>query len=359
MSPDGTKELLTRYEPKAGQVKKTDRQMCTVRFSPCGKLLAAGGADATIRRWDLCDDRTPELPPLSGHGGWVQAIAFHPDDKRLFSADSWGKVCCWPVSDPEPTPCWTIEAAHDGWIRCLAVSPDGTLVATCGSDRKVCVWSAAEGKLQQQFAGHGDDVFALAFHPDGKSLVSGDLKGCIKHWDVASRASVRDLDARVLFKLDRLQDVGGVRSLRFDRAGERLACAGATPKNGSSMTGTPTIQVFDWKSGGVTHILKVGNDLDGYAYEVLWHTDGFLMAVTSGNPGTGKFFFIRPEDKVPFFLYTKMANCHALDVHPDGRRLVVSATNANSNGNGRQIGKSKEYPGNWSPLHFWELPQSE
>jgi hypothetical protein len=52
-----------------------------------------------------------------------------------------------------------------------------------------------------------------------------------------------------------------------------------------------------------------------------------------------------------------MANCHALDLHPDGRRLVVSATNANSNGNGRRLGGGTEYPGNWSPLHLWEMPR--
>jgi WD40 repeat protein len=355
MSPDGIKELLTRYEPRPGPVLKPDRQMCTVRFSPCGTMLAAGGTDATIRRWKLAGDRVEELPALCGHGAWVQTIAFDPDGARLFSADSWGKVCCWPVSEPEPEPCWVIEAAHDGWIRDLAVSPDGTLVATCGRDRRVCVWSADLGKKQQEFTGHGEDCFAVAFHPDGKSLVSGDLKGLIKQWDVGSGRTVRDLDAGVFFKLDRLQDVGGLRRLRFDKPGQLLACAGSRPKNGSSFLGTPTILLFDWDSGKVIHTLKVGNDLDGFAFDVVWHPDGFLMAVTSGNPGTGKFFFMRPGDKEPFFLHAKMANCHALDAHPDGRRLIVSATNANSNGNGRQIGKAKEYPGNWSPLHFWEL----
>jgi WD40 repeat protein len=361
MAADGTKELLKRYEPTARQVLKPDRPMCTVRFGPCGTLLAAAGTDATVRRWDLTADPPAELPALKGHAGWVQAIAFHPDGTRLFSADSWGKVCCWPVGEadpgPEPAPCWTIDAAHDGWIRDLAVSPDGTLVATCGSDRRVGVWSAADGTRQQECAGHGDDVFALAFHPDGKSLVSGDLKGLVKHWDLATGKPARDLDARVFFKLDRLQDVGGLRRLRFDAAGKTLACAGSMPKNGSSFQGTPTILLFDWDSGQVAHTLKVGNDVDGFVHDVAWHADGFLMAVTSGNPGTGKFFFMRPEDKAPFFLHTKLANCHALDIHPDGRRLVVSATNANSNGNGRKIGKGTEYPGNWSPIHFWELPE--
>jgi len=116
----------------------------------------------------------------------------------------------------------------------------------------------------------------------------------------------------------------------------------------------PTILLFDWESGKVKHKLAVGADGDGYVYEARFHADGFVMAVTSGNPGTGKLFFQRPEDDKPFFLVAK-PNCHSLAPHPNGQRLVVSATNANSAGNGR-VGSGKEYPGNWSPLFVWALP---
>lgn len=360
MSPSDPKELLKRYGPREIKILKPDRQLCTTRFSPCGKLLVAGCTDATIRRWDFSDEATPELPPLAGHGGWVQAIAFRPDGSRLFSADSWGQVRCWSsmVDGEGPEPAWAVEAAHEGWIRNLALSPDGQLVATCGHDRKVCLWSADDGKKQSEFLGHGEDVFAVTFHPDGKSLVSGDLKGVVKHWDLASAKAVRTLDAGALSMFDRLQDVGGARRLTFDREGKVLACAGTAPKNGGSLQGTPTILLFDWESGKLDHSLKIGAVSDGLVFDALWHADGFLMGVSSGQPGQGKLFFIRPGDSQPFFLNTKMPNCHAIDAHPDGRRLVVSATNANSNGNGRKIGKSDEYAGNWSPLHLLEMPAS-
>jgi WD40 repeat protein len=359
MKPDDPSELLKRYEPKAGRVLNPERPLCTVRFSPCGTMLAAGGTDARVHRWTLAaEGESPaELAPLAGHSGWVQTLAFHPDGRRLISADSWGKVCCWHYNEADPTPCWTIERAHDGWIRGLTISADGRLAATCGNDRHVRVWTTGEGKLCHEFLCHAIDVFAVAFHPEGRSLVSGDLKGTLKHWDLESARAVRTLDAQVLYKYDKIQDVGGVRALRFDREGQVLACVGCTPKNGGSLLGTPTILLFDWQKGELAQTIKVGSDLDGLVYDLAWHPDGFVMAVTSGNPGTGKFFFVQPAAAQPFFVSTKMPNCQALDAHPDGRRLVVSATNANSNGNGRQIGKAKNYPGNWSPLHFWELPE--
>ena len=50
-----------------------------------------------------------------------------------------------------------------------------------------------------------------------------------------------------------------------------------------------------------------------------------------------------------------MPNCHSLAVHPGGRRLAVVATNGGSNGNGRASIRAST-PGNWSPLHLWDLP---
>ncbi len=348
------KKLPERYGPKEVKALKCDRQLCSLRFSPCGKVLAGGTHEGTVRRWDATADALPELPPLGGHGGWVQALAFHPDGRRLFAADSWGRLRSWPFADKEPQPLWEVESAHDGWVRGLAISPDGKALATCGRDGNVCLWSDDGKKLWA--LGHGEDLYAVAFHPAGKSLVSGDFKGVVRQWGLESGKVERQLDAGSLYRLDRLQDVGGVRRLAFDERGQTLACAGTHPKNGANVQGTPAVVLFDWESGKAAHTLTVGNDGDGYVYDLHLHAGGFVMAVSSGNPGVGKLFFHRPGDKEPFFLATKMANCQALAVRPDGRRLVVAATNAGSNGNGRQIGKNKDYPGNWSPLHVWDLP---
>ena len=45
----------------------------------------------------------------------------------------------------------------------------------------------------------------------------------------------------------------------------------------------------------------------------------------------------RLEDAAPFFSGNNMANLHALSLHPNKTRLAVVGTNANSNGNGRQL----------------------
>ncbi len=354
MTPDA-KALLARYQPRAVKMVPTDRQLGTVRFSPCGKYLAAGDFEGRVRRWSFAEGASPltSLPALTGHSGWVQALAFHPDGKHLLTADSWGRLTCWPFAERAARSLWSVQA-HDGWVRQIAVSPDGKQVVTCGKDGKVCFWSPDRGAKVKEWAGLAEDTFSLAFDPEAKSLAAGGLRGTIRRWDVASGKVVREYAARALYRHDRIQDVGGVRWLTFDRTGATLVAAGCLPTSGGFVQGTPLVLLFDVATGRLKQEIKIGTVNDGFVYEMHWHRDGFLMGVTSGQPGQGSLFFLRPGDAQPFFT-ARLPNCHALAAHPDGTRLIVSATNANSSGNGRPLTKAKEYPGNFSPLHLWAL----
>ena len=81
------------------------------------------------------------------------------------------------------------------------------------------------------------------------------------------------------------------------------------------------------------------------------------MAVTSGQPGQGRVLFWRPGEAAPHFTAAK-PNCHSVALSPDGTRLAVSATNANSSGNGRVKGAGGDYPANTSPVQLWTVPKA-
>src|SRR5262249_2238531 len=63
------------------------------------------------------------------------------------------------------------------------------------NDNLVKLWSAGDGSPVRELNGHTCHVYNVAFHPDGRHLVSGDLRGVVKQWDVARGAEVRTLDA--------------------------------------------------------------------------------------------------------------------------------------------------------------------
>ncbi|MDX1947179.1 MAG: hypothetical protein SFU86_17395 [Pirellulaceae bacterium] len=347
-----TKALLKKYEPtKDVKVIPADPQIRGARFSPCGQLLVGGSYEGRVRRWKFEDQA--ELPPLAGHHGWVDGVAFRAEGELLFTADSWGEIRCWSgYAADAPAVKWQLDAAHDGWIRELALSPDGKLLASCGSDKSVRIWSAEEGEKQHELAGYGQDILRTCWLPDG-TLLTGDDRGIVKHWKLDGTL-IRQFDASVLYMVSRLQDVGGVHALATDREGKLLAAAGTTPSGGGTVQGIPTILLFDVASGKELHKLSLGVQNDCYVHEVHFHDEGFLSAVTSGTPGQGQFLYVAPEEKTPFF-NKKLPNCLCLSWHPDGSRVAVLTTNPGSNGNGRPLDKDGKYKTNQSPIQIFKI----
>jgi WD40 repeat protein len=365
--------------PRPIQVVQTNRQLSKIRFSPCGNFLAAAGRDAVLRRWEInpiYDDQAdtlkeavdtkksktqvstrpdlPELPRSEGHQGWATDLVFHPEQTRMISADSWGQIACRDYSTPASTLVWKVDNAHDGWVRQLAISPDGDLLASCGIDQKIRLWSTASGSKLHELDGHANDTYSVAFHPNGKSLVSGDLKGIVIQWDLATLNPVRRFDASVLYRYDRIQDVGGVRVLAFDREGKTLAVAGAKPETGGFVQAVPMILFFDWESAALGVSPTLGISKDGFVHDLCFHPHGYWSGVTSGQPGEGQFFLLRTGEQQPFFT-TKLANCHSVTIHPDQRRVAI-ASNAGKFGQGTSKARQGEYEGNISPINLWLLP---
>jgi WD40 repeat protein len=349
------KERLKRYEPtKEVKTITADLQVRSARYSPCGKVLVAGGFDASVRRWNVAADEATQLSALDGHHGWVDGLAFRADGELLFTGDSWGQLrCTRGYVASQPTVSWQHDNAHDGWIRDLAVSHDGRLLASCGSDRACRVWSTEDGRKQHDLATYFRDLFRVLWTPDG-TLITGDERGLVKQWRLDGTL-VREFDARALYTLSRLQDVGGVQTLAVDRAGKLLAVGGVTPKNGGTVVGAPTLLLFDIATGEQTFQWKLGTDNDCFVADVHFHDAGFLSLVTYGTPGQGQLIYVVPGEHAPLFT-KKLTNPQSLSWHPGGQRLAVVTTNTGSNGNGRPLDKNGIYKTNQSPIQVFRVP---
>jgi WD40 repeat protein len=346
-----TKELLKKYEPaKKATALTAKQQVRLARYSPCGKVLAAGGFDGLVRRWNV-EGEAAEMPPLEGHHAWIDGLAFRGEGELLFTGDSWGQLRCWKgYTAEQPELAWKNEQAHDGWIRDCGASPGGQVVASCGSDGCLRLWDAAGGKLVAEMAKYGRDLLRLAWLPDG-TLLTGDDRGIVKHWK-EDGTLLREFDASVLYSLSRLQDCGGVHALAVDREGKRLAAGGLTPKNGGTVVGPPTLLVFDVGSGKEVQRWKLGADNDAFVGDVHFHDEGFLSVVTYGTPGAGKLLYVAAGEEAPFF-EKKLSNAHSLSWHPSGKSVAVLTTAPGSNGNGRPLDKEGNYKGNTSPIQVF------
>ncbi|HTU90741.1 MAG TPA: sigma-70 family RNA polymerase sigma factor [Gemmataceae bacterium] len=148
----------------------------SLALSADGKTVAAGGVYNTIRLWDVASGR--ELfPDPPGHSAAVNAVAFLPDGKHLLSAGENRQVWLWDTASGNP-----IRQIRVANVRTLALAPDGRRFAVLPSYDNILVCDVASGKeLFRIPPGDVGEVDALAYSPDGKTLVSAGYKATGKN----------------------------------------------------------------------------------------------------------------------------------------------------------------------------------
>ena len=361
IASDDKQKLADRakqYAPKQVSEWKYKAQLWRARLTADGKMLVASGYDATVQRWQVDQEKPRQLPSLTGHNGWVQGVAVHPQLPLLYSADSWGRLCCWNLADETKgaKPAWQHPSAHQGWIRDLAVSNDGTMLATCGDGGEVRLWSSHDGKMLRALEGHPVNVMSIAFHPQQATVLTGDLQGSIRAMDCKSGKQVKTFDAGWLYQHHRIQHCGGVRCLSFDASGDRLLCGGQQTPVGGFANGTPGAMLFDWKSAKKKQELTVGAAGDGFMYDVQFHPDGFMMGVSCAFPGKGHLWFWQPDEQKPFVMDKKFNNGRSLALYPDGKRMAMLVSDS-PNRNGRLL-KDGQYEGGSARIRLLQLGET-
>ena len=296
--------------------------LLSCRFDASGQFVFATAYDNTIQRWHLASGKAT---PLVGHDSWVRALAFHPSGSHLYSGGYDGRVLVWEAAAEAPQPIRTIEA-HQGWVRAVAVSPDGTRMATSGNDNLVKIWDTTDGRLVDELIGHANHVYNVVFHADGQRVVSGDLKGNVREWDLATGEQLRTFDAAPLWKYDPgfQADIGGVRGISFSHDGQWLACGGITEvSNAFAGIGHPLAVVFDYASGQSKQQHVSGAKLKGPLWNVRFHPAGYLIGGCGGHDG-GHLLFWKLDQPAEYFDFKLPDICRDFDLHTDGLRMATS-----------------------------------
>jgi WD40 repeat protein/predicted Ser/Thr protein kinase len=190
-------------------------------YSPDGRWLAAAGPDQ--KTICLFDAHTYEpLAQFPGHEELIRALTFSPDSRRLASCSADHTIRIWQVEggrwrvrgeensrevegggsrvkidegvapstvDPSPStlhppPCQVLSG-HTDEVFAVAFHPDGSRLASAGRDRAVWLWDLARGTEVARLQGHTSYVWSLAFSPDGATLASGSGDFTVRLWDTA------------------------------------------------------------------------------------------------------------------------------------------------------------------------------
>ncbi|MEV5380793.1 CHAT domain-containing protein [Streptomyces nondiastaticus] len=111
---------------------------------------------------------------------WVHALAAHPDGRRL-ATGSRNRIRVWDALTGNRI--W--EQTVGGWLSSVfaaAFSPGGRRLVTGGADNTVRIWAASDGEELLRLR-HDHVVFGVAFSPDGFRVASASADRTVRLWD--------------------------------------------------------------------------------------------------------------------------------------------------------------------------------
>ena len=317
--------MTVSVDPKQAHIIsawKHDRPLNSVRIDPQARYVVGVSEDAVASRFQWSDGARTVME--GGFQGWGRALAFSTDGKFVITGSTDGNITWWETAAESPMVVRS-QKAHKGWVRCMHNNADGTLIATGGNDNLVRVWNAESGELKFDLNGHEKHIYSLMFHPNGQWLLSGDLKGVIRQWDLATGKEMRTFDAGKLYSYHGGQrvDYGGVRSLALSPDGNQLAAGGLfEAPNPFAGVNKPLILVFDWESQEIKHEYVTDAVERGVIWRLAWLADGSLMGVSSGT--AGMLLFWKPDKAGDFHRFKLPNQARDMDLHPDGIHVATA-----------------------------------
>ena len=192
-----------------------EKAVICVAFHPDGKRVVSGGADGTVRVWDLTGRRaftssrarevwsiawpsarmaigwplamrgavsgsgsceTGRERALAGHESGLGSVAFSLDSNHLLSCDVGGLIVQWNVRTGERD--FDLRHGHqeegvsspENFRRTLAnYAPVGQTIVSVGSDHWVKIWDVATRRLRDQVR-VGTNIMGFSISPDGREL---------------------------------------------------------------------------------------------------------------------------------------------------------------------------------------------
>lgn len=127
---------------------------------------------------------------ISGHLGWVRALAMEPGNQWFASGAGDRTIKIWDLASGTLKLTLT---GHISTVRGLAVSPRHPYLFSCAEDKMVKCWDLETNKVIRHYHGHLSGVYTMSLHPTLDVLCTGGRDGVVRVWDMRTRSNIHVL----------------------------------------------------------------------------------------------------------------------------------------------------------------------
>ena len=180
--PSGSANSPTRRIPAGSRA--TARADYPWRSRRTGASRSTGGNDKTLRLWDV---ETGKSRRIRREETGIGRVAFSPDERHAaYVCGDTIRLCDLKTGDELMT-----FRGHSGRIWALAFCPDGRRLVSGGvDDHTIRVWNVETGEEIRQMK-HGHGVVSVAVFPDGRRALTGSWDWTIGVWDLETGQRLR------------------------------------------------------------------------------------------------------------------------------------------------------------------------
>uniref|UniRef100_A0A1I8AK91 WD_REPEATS_REGION domain-containing protein n=1 Tax=Steinernema glaseri TaxID=37863 RepID=A0A1I8AK91_9BILA len=192
IKPEPT-ELKREETPKytlRAELMGCNGPITSVKFSPNGRLVAAGSVDKSFRVWEA-HGQYAELTKCRSHSAGINDIAWSRDNRYLASCGDDGVV---KVYDLQWTKRKLAIQCHDKYIMSVAFNTQGTLLLTASFDNTAKMWDMRSGDCVASLEEHKQPLSCASFNHDSSMIVTTSYDATTILWDTRTAGYLKILE---------------------------------------------------------------------------------------------------------------------------------------------------------------------
>jgi WD40 repeat protein len=179
----------------------------SISFLSNSDIFYSSGGDGRIFRWDL--NTSPVTPRTLIANKFInRSLAISDNNRWLACGTGTSVIQLFNLNNPNTPP--QLLEGHKGWVDALAFTPDNKGLFSSSTDKSIIYWDLIAG-TNSVFVNNNSKINSICSSPDGKYLTGGTENGEVILWNLSTNKS------SVLYRSD-----SPIQVVKYNRTGTKI-----------------------------------------------------------------------------------------------------------------------------------------